>query len=1215
MADGTLLFDTGIDNSGFKDGVGSLNLAAASAIGNIAANIVTGISEAFAQIPQQMVAVGSSFEAAMSQVAATSAISNVSDEFVNLSEAAKEMGAATQFSASQAAEALNYLGQAGYDAATSIESLPQVLTLASSGGMALGQSASLLTDSMAALGLGIDDLDVFIDQLAVAAQKSNTDVALLGESILTVGGTAKVLAGGITEMNTVLGVLADNGIKGAEGGTALRNMILSLSAPTDTAKSAIDNLGISVFDAYENMRALPDIIGDLNTSLSSMTQAEQTNTLSNIFNKVDLKSVNALLGTSSARFESLSNDIENSAGAADQMSKTMNDNLKGDIVTMQSGLEGLGIAAYEKFQVPMRTAVQDITEAVSELTVSLTDGELSDSFDSLSDTFGKLASSAIVNFTENILPELITGTEKAINTFNQFKPVIVGVTAAIIAYKAVVLIANVATQAAWALQIAFNLACSANPVLLLVSAIGLLAGAMATYNGQMDEIHAAFERGTSVYQEQIDSIDELQKSYDSVKKSAQDKINAQDKEIDELSSLKKKLDEHVDANGQIIGDYEIVKSLISEINELYPESIDLIGNQIQGYNDLTASIDEYIETQRKQIRLDAKKEVWKESIYVYDELSIENDQLLKNAQAADEAYIKARKAYDKYHGGPNNFTPEIKSNAEEAGLSIAEYLRGQYEETRGVWQSAHEAYGKSQKLMSEAAEKMAVIEEDIKQSSGVSSNSAVSNITSSAEMNARDSAAKIAIINKETAEKIAESQDGILKDIADGWKSAEHNYAIGLTSEAEMLAEKQRIWDTYGDESQVEHWQYYEDLYNIEKQYYDDSQQLYEDDIKNKWKAIDNSQNLGLISEEEAYKKRLDFIQQYCPEYSDEWYDYYKTVYDYQQESESEQLDTIKEYLNEQVDAVEDSIDDIVKAYKSAYSDLQSDMDSYKAKLLSVGDAFSIIENEDENGDKTKTFQVNDLQEQMAEMQKYHAYIKQLKEQGASSGILNELSSMDFEDSSYFAQNLANMSAEEFKQINDYYTERDAMASELAADLYAPEMEQLNNQLTADITAQFGTLPADIQALGAESIEAFIAGLTSGDMSEQVELFVDNFFTACEDGIDNGFTNLDLSDSFAALMEQDTYTMGQDMGSDFVNGFMERIGEMYAAVAIEQSNISAEYTAGNSTKPTNETTLSDSKTERIVIENHIHAQLDVDGEKMAETVIQKTNDINRRKGK
>lgn len=303
---------------------------------------ITGIGTA-------SVAVASTFESSMSQVAATMGmtaeeINNGSEDYQKLEKAARDMGSATKYSASEAADALNYLALAGYDVDKSVETLPTILNLAAAGGIDLADASDMVTDAMSALGLETSQASNFVDQMAKTSQKSNTNVAQLGEAILTVGGTAKNLAGGTTELNTALGILADNGVKGAEGGTALRNIILSLSAPTDKAAAAMKDLGLQVYDAQGNMRPLNEIFQDLDGTLSTMSQGEQTQVLNEIFNKVDLKSVNALLANSGQRFDELSGYIDNADGAAAAMADTMNNNLNGQITILKSALEEAGIS-------------------------------------------------------------------------------------------------------------------------------------------------------------------------------------------------------------------------------------------------------------------------------------------------------------------------------------------------------------------------------------------------------------------------------------------------------------------------------------------------------------------------------------------------------------------------------------------------------------------------------------------------------------------------------------------------------------------------------------------------------------------------------------------------------------------------------------------------------------------------------------------------------
>lgn len=345
-----------IDTSGFMSAL------------SIAQKAISVTAKAVTNFAKSSVQAGMTFDKSMSQVAAT--MGKTVDEISDLREFAKKMGSETAFSASQAADALNYMALAGYDAETSMNMLPNVLNLAASGGMELARASDMITDTQSALGLSLSQTAELVDKMAKGASKTNTSVGQLGDAMLTVGGTAKMLSGGTTELATALGLLADNGTKGAEGGTALRNIILSLSAPTDKAAAALEDLGVQAFDNNGKMRDLQSIFADFNSALSDMTDAEKTQTLNSIFNKVDLKSVNALLATSTDRWKEVSNAIDNAAGSAEEMAKTQLDNLSGDITIFNSALEGAQIALSDKLTPTLRKFVQFGTDGLSRLTTA-----------------------------------------------------------------------------------------------------------------------------------------------------------------------------------------------------------------------------------------------------------------------------------------------------------------------------------------------------------------------------------------------------------------------------------------------------------------------------------------------------------------------------------------------------------------------------------------------------------------------------------------------------------------------------------------------------------------------------------------------------------------------------------------------------------------------------------------------------------------------------
>lgn len=365
------------------------NLKANLASGVIG-NLATKAGQAIISFVKDSIQVGMSFDTAMSQVAAT--MRTTVDRIQNLSDFAKEMGRTTAFTATQAAEALNYMALAGYDAETSMSMLPNVLNLAAAGSMDLALASDMITDSQSALGLSSEETSLLVNKMAVAASTTNTSVSQLGDAILTVGGTARNLAGGTTELNTVLGILADNSTKGAEGGTHLRNILMSLSAPTDTAKKTLDNLGVSAYDANGNLRPLRDTFADLNDALSDKTTAERTSVISEIFNLTDIKDVNNLLNTTAERWDEVTAAIDDAGDAAAAMAGTQLDNLAGDVTLFQSALDGVKLALYERMSPALRSFVQLGTKGATALTSAFGEDGLTGAIGNFGEAFSNMVS-------------------------------------------------------------------------------------------------------------------------------------------------------------------------------------------------------------------------------------------------------------------------------------------------------------------------------------------------------------------------------------------------------------------------------------------------------------------------------------------------------------------------------------------------------------------------------------------------------------------------------------------------------------------------------------------------------------------------------------------------------------------------------------------------------------------------------------------------------
>lgn len=327
------------------------------------------------------VKVGADFDKSMSQVAATMGFtveelnkdgSKAQKQYQALEKTARDLGKSTKFSAQEAAEGLNYMALAGYDVETSQRMLPQVLNLASAGAMDLASASDMVTDAQSALGLKVEETEHLVDQMAKTSSLTNTNVSQLGSAFLTVGGTAKMMRSSTesaehatAEMSAALGTLASAGIKGSEGGTALRNVLQGITG--SKFDKTFKKLGVSAYDAQGELRNLPDILGDMNKAMEGMTTEEKNDIITKTFNVRDLKSVNALLAQTPEKWDELTKSIMESDGAAGDMAETQLDNLAGDVTKLQSAFSELQISVSDIGNGPLRELVQRTTDAVNVL--------------------------------------------------------------------------------------------------------------------------------------------------------------------------------------------------------------------------------------------------------------------------------------------------------------------------------------------------------------------------------------------------------------------------------------------------------------------------------------------------------------------------------------------------------------------------------------------------------------------------------------------------------------------------------------------------------------------------------------------------------------------------------------------------------------------------------------------------------------------------------
>ena len=380
---------------GLKDAEGNASSStskiggAFKAVGKVAKTAMVAGSAAAVAFTKTSIDAGMSFDSAMSQVAAT--MGTTVDKIGNVKAKAEEMGRTTKYTATEAAEGMNILAQAGLSADEQISGIGTVLNLASAGAMSLEESASYTAGAVKGFGDSMSNASYYADLMAKGATLANTDVRGLGEAFSGSAATAKNYGQAADSVTLSLLRLAEQNVTGSEASTALNRAMADLYTPTDDASKALDQLGVSAYKSNGEAKDFNDLVDELNSSVQGMTGEQRNNALATIFTTQGLQAFNKMTASSDATVQKFWKGIQDSSGSAAQQAATQLDNLQGDITLLSSATEGLQLAFYNTFSGTIRDAVKGITSEVSGLAEAMESG-------GISGALSKLAQDAI-NFS------------------------------------------------------------------------------------------------------------------------------------------------------------------------------------------------------------------------------------------------------------------------------------------------------------------------------------------------------------------------------------------------------------------------------------------------------------------------------------------------------------------------------------------------------------------------------------------------------------------------------------------------------------------------------------------------------------------------------------------------------------------------------------------------------------------------------------------------
>ncbi|MGJ9815937.1 phage tail tape measure protein [Staphylococcus aureus] len=309
---------------------------------------------------------GIEFDDSMRKVKATSGATG--EEFEALKKKAREMGATTKFSASDSAEALNYMALAGWDSKQMMEGLSGVMDLAAASGEDLGAVSDIVTDGLTAFGLKAKDSGHFADVLAQTSSKANTDVRGLGEAFKYVAPVAGALGYTIEDTSIAIGLMSNAGIKGEKAGTALRTMFTNLSSPTRAMGNEMERLGISITDSNGEMIPMRKLLDQLREKFKHLSKDQQASSAATIFGKEAMSGALAIINASDEDYQKLTKSIDSSSGASKRMAETMESGLGGKLRTLRSQLEELALTIYDRIEPALQIIVSAFSKVVTWVT-------------------------------------------------------------------------------------------------------------------------------------------------------------------------------------------------------------------------------------------------------------------------------------------------------------------------------------------------------------------------------------------------------------------------------------------------------------------------------------------------------------------------------------------------------------------------------------------------------------------------------------------------------------------------------------------------------------------------------------------------------------------------------------------------------------------------------------------------------------------------------
>ena len=570
---------------------------------------------------------GMNFEQGMAQVQAVSGASG--EELEALTEKAKEMGAKTKFSATESAEAFNYMAMAGWKTEDMIDGIEGIMNLAAASGADLATTSDIVTDALTAMGYSAGDAGKLADVMAAASSNANTNVEMMGATFQYAAPIVGALGYSMEDTAVQIGLMANAGIKADKAGTALRSILTRLSAPPKECAEAMEELGISLTDSEGNMKSLDEVMADLRKAFKGLDETQQTANAKAIAGQEAMSGLLAIVNAAPADYEKLTKAVKESEGAAQSMADTMNDTVEGQLTLLKSQIEGVQIQIYEKLTPALRKGIDEISEAISAVDWDKVGTKLGDFANKAIDLFVKIMENGdgIIDVlravgstlaTAFVVSKILTFASTISSLYTTFKTL------------------KTATDAATTSQLLLNAAQAATPVGLVAAAVAGLAAGVIYLASKNKEVAESTKALTEEEEAQIDRITELKLAYDDLKNTRNESVKSIETEYGHYQELAEELDNLADAHGAVKeADQDRANFIITTLNEALGTEMELVNGVIKNYQDEKKALEDLMATKRAEAILRANEESYTQAIQGQKEA-------LQNYMDAQDLYNKKK---------------------------------------------------------------------------------------------------------------------------------------------------------------------------------------------------------------------------------------------------------------------------------------------------------------------------------------------------------------------------------------------------------------------------------------------------------------------------------------------------------------------------------------------------------------------------------------------